>query len=115
MKLPYKLREKWRNVACDILEQIGSRAVFVDLVNFIEKQVKIVSDPLFGNIHDISSVSQTKPSTQVKQKRKSGTFATSINTIQDGDQDNNRIIITTLNVCFATTPTTHWTNAHSLK
>lgn len=34
MKLPYKLREKWRNVACNIHEQTGSRAVFVDLVNF---------------------------------------------------------------------------------
>jgi len=57
MKLPYKLREKWRNVACDILEETGSRAVFVDFVNFIEKQVKIVSDPLFGSINDVSPAS----------------------------------------------------------
>ncbi|KAI2645329.1 tRNA-2-methylthio-N(6)-dimethylallyladenosine synthase [Labeo rohita] len=83
MKLPYKLREKWRNVACDILEQTGSRAVFVDFVNFIEKQVKIVSDPLFGNINDVPPASHTKQSTQAKQKRKSGTFATSVNTIKD--------------------------------
>nr|XP_040024067.1 uncharacterized protein LOC120812302 [Gasterosteus aculeatus aculeatus] len=87
MKLPYKLREKWRNVACDILEQTGSRAVYVDFVNFIEKQVKIVSDPLFGNINDVSPASYTKLSMQVKQKRKSGTFATSINAPKDGHKE----------------------------
>lgn len=90
LKLPYKLREKWRNVACDILEQTGSRAVFVDLVNFIEKQVEIVSDPLFGNIHDISSASHSKISIQSKQKRKSGTFATTVNTVNDRDKDNRK-------------------------
>lgn len=91
MKLPYKLREKWRNLACDILEQTGSRAVFVDFVNFIEKQVKIVSDPLFGNINDVPPASHTKLSIQVKQKRKSGTFATSINAIKDGHKEKENV------------------------
>lgn len=87
MKLPYKLREKWRNVACDILEQTGCRAVFADFVNFIEKQVKIVSDPLFGNIHDISSTSHSKISSQTNPKRKSGSFATNINSIKPKDKE----------------------------
>lgn len=40
LKIPYKLREKWRNVACDLQER-RQRATFTDLVNFIERQVKI--------------------------------------------------------------------------
>lgn len=49
-KLPYKLRDKWRNVACDLQERRGERATFTDLVGFIERQVKIASDPVFGCI-----------------------------------------------------------------
>ena len=51
MKLPYKLREKWRSVACDLQERRGYRAMFQDFVAFIERQVKILSDPLFGDLH----------------------------------------------------------------
>ena len=90
MKLPYKLREKWRSVACDIHEQTGRRAVFVDLVNFIEKQVKIVSDPLFGNIQDTPSSSQARTATHMKQRKKGGTFATNVNSVKGGD-DNRKI------------------------
>ena len=36
-KLPFKLRERWRTVAHDILEASEHRAVFKDLVAFIEK------------------------------------------------------------------------------
>lgn len=49
----YKLRERWRSVACDLQEQSGNRARFTDLVTFVKKQVKTVSDPLFGNIQEI--------------------------------------------------------------
>eukprot|EP00063_Salmo_salar_P065884 XP_014040719.1 PREDICTED: uncharacterized protein LOC106593859 [Salmo salar] len=41
-KLPYKLREKWRSTACDILERRHLRAQFSDLVTFMEKQAKIL-------------------------------------------------------------------------
>ena len=91
MKLPYKLREKWRNVACDIMEQTGNRAVFVDLVNFIEKQVKIVSDPMFGNINEPSTTTNTKISSQLKLKRKSGSFATSVNSVNERDKHNFKV------------------------
>ena len=46
-KLPYKLRDKWRNRACQLQEERGHRATFPDLVNFIERQVKILSDPVW--------------------------------------------------------------------
>ncbi len=40
MKLPYKFREKWRAAACELQERRGNRAMFSDLVKFIERQVK---------------------------------------------------------------------------
>lgn len=50
--LPFKLRERWRTTAYDILETHKRRALFKDLVLFIERHVKILSDPLFGDIKD---------------------------------------------------------------
>lgn len=49
-KLPYKLMEKWRAQAYEIQEQRGSRAKFADLVRFVDKQAKVTTDPLFGNL-----------------------------------------------------------------
>lgn len=54
-KLPYKMREKWRAFAYDVLETSKHRARFQDLVAFIERQVKILSDPLFGDIQNVTS------------------------------------------------------------
>ncbi|KAK0152604.1 hypothetical protein N1851_005873 [Merluccius polli] len=51
-KLPYKMREQWRTTAHDIMENAHRRAQFVDLVKFIERRVRIISDPLFGDIQD---------------------------------------------------------------
>ncbi|XP_033992103.1 uncharacterized protein LOC117487588 [Trematomus bernacchii] len=39
-KLPYKLREKWRTAACDILDRSHQRAKLHDLVVFIERQAR---------------------------------------------------------------------------
>ncbi|KAK0131366.1 hypothetical protein N1851_033909 [Merluccius polli] len=55
-KLPYKLRDKWRTKACEILEKTGQRARFSDIVKYIEHQVRITSDPVFGDIQDTSAV-----------------------------------------------------------
>lgn len=55
-KLPFKLRGQWRTVAHDILERTHDRAHIFDLVQFIERRVKILSDPLFGDIQDPPSV-----------------------------------------------------------
>lgn len=54
-KLPYRLRERWRSVAYDIMDSTNQRATFKDLVAFVEKHVKILSDPLFGSIQEASS------------------------------------------------------------
>lgn len=51
-KLPYKLRNRWRTEACDILERRNAQARLQDLVAFIETQAKMLQDPLFGDIND---------------------------------------------------------------
>ena len=51
-RLPYKLRDKWRTVSCDVQERHHRRAMFVDIVTFMERQVKIMTDPVFGNLQD---------------------------------------------------------------
>lgn len=77
LKLSYKLRDKWRAKACEIVEKTGRRARFSDIVKFIEHRVRITSDPVFGDIQDTSPVIkgatkasklQVKPS-QVKQQQ----------------------------------------------
>ncbi|KAK0139489.1 hypothetical protein N1851_023681 [Merluccius polli] len=89
-KLPYKLRERWRIVAHDILEKSGQRAIFKDLVAFIEKQVQIISDPLFGDIRDVASGSSSiKASTRMKSqplnKIRGNSFATTIVPVQSAE------------------------------
>ena len=83
LKLPYKLREKWRSTACDLQERRGQRAMFSDLVKFIEKQVKIVSDPLFGNIYDTQPATSNKCLTpRQTQETKGHSYATNVTAIE---------------------------------
>lgn len=44
------MREQWRATAHGIMETSNQRAHFVDLVIFIVRRVRILSDPLFGDI-----------------------------------------------------------------
>ena len=46
-KLPPHLQERWRRTAVQIQDS-GRIVVFEDLASFVEKEVKIASDPLFG-------------------------------------------------------------------
>ncbi len=79
-KCPYKLREKWRTKASEICERTGRRARFPDIVNFIEHQIRIISDPVFGNIQDTQPVKGiTRPSkSQMKSQYKRNSFATHV-------------------------------------
>lgn len=49
-RLPFKLRERWRAKAHDIWEASNDRAHFPDMVAFLERHVRILSDPIFGDI-----------------------------------------------------------------
>lgn len=42
LKLPYKLRDKWRDRACKLQEERGRQPTFFEMVDFMERQVKIV-------------------------------------------------------------------------
>ena len=66
-KLPYKMREQWRSTAHGIMERTQQRAHFTDLVAFVERHVKILSDPLFGDIQDpVFAAAGTKTLTRFK-------------------------------------------------
>ncbi len=85
-KLPYKLREKWRSEVCELQETVNQRATFSDIVNFVERQVKIMTDPVFGNIQDVptligsKSVNKGKSQSYLKTKRSS--FATTVRAME---------------------------------
>ncbi|XP_071479632.1 uncharacterized protein [Diadema antillarum] len=49
-KLPYKLRDKWRNRADDIQEEKQGNITFDDVVSFIAKQARIATNPVYGNL-----------------------------------------------------------------
>lgn len=70
LKLPYKLREKWKVLACKILERFNRRAQFTDIVTFIGHQVKIVSDPIFGDIQNTRLVTVSKNANRTKSQSK---------------------------------------------
>ncbi|KAJ8356650.1 hypothetical protein SKAU_G00194440 [Synaphobranchus kaupii] len=80
-KLSYRLRERWRIVAFDVQEKERRRASFSDLVKFIDRQAKIVSDPLFGDVKE-SSDEKGKLKSSIRaakgSEQKRSTFATSV-------------------------------------
>lgn len=84
-KLPFKLKEKWRGSAFEIQEQCGRRARFADLVGFIDREAKVVTDPLCGEIQSFSVGSEGKGkviSVNIKVPKKipqKGSFVTAIN------------------------------------
>lgn len=79
-KLPYKLKEKWRVKACDIQDRENRRVKFKHPVQFVDKQARILSQPVFGNLKESP---MTKPShtfmpgaTSMKFKQSKSGFAT---------------------------------------
>ena len=75
MKLPYRLRERWRSYVCEFQERQKRRPQFSDVVSFLERQVKIASDPVYGNIQDRPIRATERP--QIKAKSIRNSFATS--------------------------------------
>ena len=74
IKLPYKIRERWRSEVCVLQERRSGKVRFCDLVRFLESQVKILTDPVFGNIQDPNAPKSSKPTILRRPK----SFATSI-------------------------------------
>lgn len=94
LKLPYKLRGKWRISACEILEKFNRRTQFIDIVSFIERQVKIVSDPIFGDIQNTQlctlSKNVNRMKSQMKPRFKGDSFATIVTTIETPTREESR-------------------------
>ena len=82
-KLPFKLRERWRTIAFDILEKTEHRALFKDLVKFLERHVRIISDPLYGDISDLTTFNSfipeaNRPKSDQGNRINANSFATNI-------------------------------------
>lgn len=88
-KLPYKLRDKWRTEACNIQERHRKRAMFVDIVTFIEREVRIATDPVFGDIQDPPTMGafsgRAKPVPRLQARGSS--FATTLTTVERDAKD----------------------------
>ena len=53
-KLPYSLRERWRLTADDVMELQARPVGFSDFVAFVDCEVRIITNPVFGKISDSS-------------------------------------------------------------
>lgn len=86
LKLPYTLKDKLRGSACERLDKFDRRARFVDLVAFIEHEVKIVSDPTFRDIQNTQLVTVNKivnrTTAQSKPRFKGNSYATTVATVE---------------------------------
>lgn len=77
-KLPFKLKERWRNQAYEIQTRSGRRARFSDVVDFINWQSEVINDPLFGDILDLSIEGKGKPKINIKRNTSKSSFATTV-------------------------------------
>ncbi|KAK7930431.1 hypothetical protein WMY93_006826 [Mugilogobius chulae] len=87
-KLPYKIRDRWRSHACDLQEKYNRRARFIDITYFVEKQVRILTDPVFGNIQDMAPPARNmnKSKSNTHPNYKGASFATTINSVATTSQ-----------------------------
>lgn len=79
-KLPYKLRERWRNVVYESFQKNNTRIRFKHLVDFLEHQSSILIHPVFGDIKDPptsrGSISKAIPDT--KAPKRGSSFVTTV-------------------------------------
>ncbi|KAL7880597.1 hypothetical protein SRHO_G00028510 [Serrasalmus rhombeus] len=88
-KLPFRLRERWRVVAFDIQEKEGRRADFADLVGYINRQAKIASDPLFGDVkdpHDAKEKCKSSAKSAMGRLKRTTGLATSVTPADDSSE-----------------------------
>ncbi|XP_055487690.1 golgin subfamily A member 6-like protein 7, partial [Leucoraja erinacea] len=81
-KLPRRMREKWRDRAGEIRDKSKQVARLPDLVEYLEREVRYMSDSCSGIIEEAKPLAIYKGSTYVKTKQKTGpnksNFATNI-------------------------------------
>ena len=67
-KLPYSMRERWRRVVDDIMELQGRPVKFDDLVSFIDREARIATNPVFGQISESSKMVEARSGKGTVQK-----------------------------------------------
>lgn len=89
VKLPYKLREKWRKKTFELKQQCQSRVRILDLASFMERQALIAGDPMFGNLHDQSAVKgKAKVPVKTRSSKSSGSsYASSVAPVTGANPD----------------------------
>ena len=60
-KLPFSLRQKWREVADDITNNKSREITFDDIVKFVEGRVRVMNHPIFGKLTTSKSKDQQEP------------------------------------------------------
>ena len=66
-KLPAALQEGWRRLAFSLTRQ-DAKPSFQDVVKFVEKEVEVAADPVFGTAEMAAISSATKPSSVNKRE-----------------------------------------------
>ena len=70
-KLPYSLQERWRRKVHYLSEE-GRSCNFSELVDFVEREVDVMSDPIFGTT-EMTSLTRAKRSSQEDAKPRNRT------------------------------------------
>lgn len=82
-RLPYKLRDNWRTVSCDIQEKHHRRAMFVDIVTFMERQVKITTDPVWKLTPTLVANKEGSRTKSPPLRAKGSSFATAATKVEE--------------------------------
>ena len=53
-RLPYSIRQKWRDVADDIISNKKREITFKDIASFVEVKARILTHPIFSKINNES-------------------------------------------------------------
>ena len=59
-RLPYGIRQKWREVVDDIIQRQNRDVTVEDIATFVEKRVRVATHPIFGNITNDSRNDSSK-------------------------------------------------------
>lgn len=78
-KLPFKLRDRWRAVACNIYDKHKQRPTFKDLLAFIDKQSRAMLDPIYGEVQStLNKAVDSRQSKTFLKSNKGSNFATAV-------------------------------------
>nr|XP_058965277.1 uncharacterized protein LOC131791925 [Pocillopora verrucosa] len=94
-KLPFSTRERWCRCADDIMEIESRPAKYCDLVTFVDCEVRIATNPVFGNISANAQPSSDQRSRRTPQlpagfkpsKTKTSTFVTQVKDNKDANSE----------------------------